>query len=124
MPTRNVNLTEEMDRYVLAKKKAGAMKMPARLYARRFAPWNARNRNTKPSWLVYVQRLTRETRVVLPAAACSPVSEKRANFPPRGIRKWLRFISRAAPKLIYAIYWNAVHQSSGHAWQGRLLKPV
>jgi predicted nucleic acid-binding protein len=57
-------------------------------------------RFVKPSWLLYVRRLTRETPAVLPSAAYFPVSEKLLNFLPHGVREWLRFTSLAAPKLI------------------------
>jgi hypothetical protein len=76
------------------------MKMPAKLSARRFGLWNAKSRNTKPSWLLYVQRLTRETQAVLQAAAYFPVQERLLNFQLRGVKEWLHFNSHAAPKPI------------------------
>ena len=50
MPTRNVNLTDELEGFVLAKVKSGRYEKRARWSARRCAFWRTRNENTRRSW--------------------------------------------------------------------------
>ena len=52
MPTRNVNLTEELDQFVLAKVESGRYetKKPAKLSGR-CGHWSVRNRRTRQSLL-------------------------------------------------------------------------
>jgi hypothetical protein len=83
MPTRNVNLTDELDGFVLAKVESGRYEMPARLSAQRSEPWNARNAGMRQSLRRCAVRSMQATAAGSSREARSTASAGPSSFPTR-----------------------------------------
>lgn len=76
MPTRNADLTDELERFVLDKVAQGRMKMAAMWFAPLFGRLSARSRCMRQNLLHYARKLMKETEAGLPKAMYSHAFER------------------------------------------------
>ena len=76
MPTRNVNLTDKLDRFVAARIESGRLRMRAKSSAPLSAPSNVMIKSTKPNLLLSALLSMKVTRVILPKVTRFNVSDR------------------------------------------------
>ena len=98
MPTRNVNLTDELDRFLLTKVKSGRYENASEVVRAALRTLEREEQQYEAKLAALRAAIDEGDAAGLPRATYSRVLARRSSFPGHGANRWLGFVFRVMPK--------------------------